>query len=52
MVHFYHEISNEELYRLCTEDLKDLETILEGLIAWLQDNPNKLDELPDPEIRS
>jgi uncharacterized protein YutE (UPF0331/DUF86 family) len=49
MVHFYHEISNEELYRLCTEDLKDLETILAGLIAWLHDNPNKLDELPDPE---
>ena len=49
MVHFYHEVSNEELYRLCTESLKDLEEILEALVIWMLDNPDKLDRLPDTE---
>ena len=44
MVHFYHEITDKELYQLCTRNLKDIETILESLVGWLRDNPDKLDE--------
>jgi uncharacterized protein YutE (UPF0331/DUF86 family) len=43
MVHFYHEVSREELYRLATENLSDLETILEALLSWIRNNPQKID---------
>jgi len=44
MVHFYHEITHKELYLLCTQNLKDVETILEALLQWLHHNPEKLDQ--------
>ena len=44
MVHFYHEITHKELYLLCTQNLKDVETILEALLQWLHNNPEKLDQ--------
>ncbi len=43
MVHFYHEITHRELYHLCTQNLKDIETILEALVEWLRNSPDKLD---------
>jgi len=44
MVHFYHEISNEEIYNLCTTNIKDIETILQAILDWLQENPDKVDQ--------
>ena len=44
MVHFYHEITHKELYLLCTQNLKDVETILEALLQWLHNNHEKLDQ--------
>jgi len=44
MVHFYHEVSHEELYRLSTQNLKDIENLLEALVHWLRDHPNKMDQ--------
>ncbi len=44
MVHFYHEITHKELYHLCTQNLKDIETILEALVEWLRNSPDKLDQ--------
>lgn len=44
MVHFYHEVTHKELYRLSTENLKDIEIILEALVDWLRENPDKLDQ--------
>jgi len=44
MVHFYHEISHKELYDLCTQNLKDIETILDALVDWLNSNSDKLDQ--------
>lgn len=43
MVHFYHEVSREELYALSTKNLTDLEDILEALIEWLRANPDRVD---------
>jgi uncharacterized protein YutE (UPF0331/DUF86 family) len=43
MVHFYHEITQEELYTICTRSITDIEEILENLIKWIQDNPEKID---------
>ncbi|MCF8062458.1 MAG: DUF86 domain-containing protein [Deltaproteobacteria bacterium] len=44
MVHFYHEVTQAELYQLSTEELKDIESLLEALVRWLQAHPEKLDQ--------
>jgi len=43
MVHFYREVTDKELYDLCTQDLQDIERILDALVAWLHANSEKLD---------
>jgi uncharacterized protein YutE (UPF0331/DUF86 family) len=43
MVHFYHELSNKELYDVCRHDLQDIEALLEALTRWLKNNPDWLD---------
>lgn len=43
MVHFYHEVSHPELFELCREGLGDLEVLLDALLAWMRDHPEKLD---------
>ncbi len=35
MVHFYHEVSNEEIQDICANQLKDLEVVLDALRHWL-----------------
>ena len=42
MVHFYFEITPEELYGILKNDLQDIENVLEALLAWLQEQ-NVLD---------
>lgn len=44
MVHFYHEVTQEELYHLSTHGLIDLETLLEALVDWLRTHPEKTNE--------
>jgi uncharacterized protein YutE (UPF0331/DUF86 family) len=44
MVHFYHEVTREELYQLSTQDLNDLETLLQALIEWLRSHPEITDQ--------
>ena len=43
LVHFYHEIGEEELYEICRGQLGDIERVLAAFIAWLDRNPDKLD---------
>lgn len=38
MVHFYHEVSQEELYQLCTRNMEDIEVLLETLAGWLRES--------------
>jgi uncharacterized protein YutE (UPF0331/DUF86 family) len=45
MVHFYHVVDNQELYSLCTSNLKDLERLLDALLVWLRNNPNHVDQV-------
>lgn len=44
LVHFYHQVSQEELYQICLYQLGDLETILAAYKGWLAEHPNVLDE--------
>ena len=45
LVHFYHEISRDELYEICSRRLADLEVISEAFRRWLMANPDKLDDI-------
>jgi uncharacterized protein YutE (UPF0331/DUF86 family) len=38
MVHFYHEISPEELQEICAHHLSDIKTILNKLMDWVRKN--------------
>ena len=44
MVHFYSEVTREELYLLSNRNLEDLENILEDMLSWLRSHPDKLDQ--------
>ena len=44
LVHFYHEVSPEELYEVCAHRLGDLEQILAAYRRWLQEHPERLSE--------
>lgn len=44
LVHFYHDVSADELYEICASHLGDLEQIANGLRSWLASQPNALDK--------
>lgn len=44
MVHFYHEITEDELYRICTQELTDIEAVLNGFMTWIKQHPEKIDD--------
>jgi uncharacterized protein YutE (UPF0331/DUF86 family) len=43
LVHFYHEVSAEELYQICSGELEDLVNVRDALIAWVKANPQCID---------
>lgn len=44
MVHFYHEITTNELYEICTRELDDVQRAKEALLKWIQAHPEHMDE--------
>jgi uncharacterized protein YutE (UPF0331/DUF86 family) len=44
MVHFYQEISLQELYEICTKELVDIEMLLSALLRWVKDHPERVDQ--------
>ncbi|MGQ9467088.1 MAG: type VII toxin-antitoxin system HepT family RNase toxin [Anaerolineae bacterium] len=44
LVHFYHEVTPEELYEVCAYRLTDLERVADGYRRWLGGHPELLDE--------
>ena len=43
LVHFYHEVSQEELHGICSTELADIEAALSSLKHWLRNHPEFLD---------
>jgi len=43
MVHFYDEISSEELHEICTKSLSDIARVSGALLTWLREHPDKVD---------
>ncbi len=44
LVHFYHDVSADELFEICASHLGDVEQITNTLRSWLVSNPNIMDE--------
>ncbi len=44
LVHFYHEVSAEELYHICSNQLGDIEVLQNACRRWVTQHPEKLDE--------
>ncbi len=44
LVHFYHDVSADELFEICASHLDDVEKIANSLRAWLVNHPDVLDE--------
>jgi uncharacterized protein YutE (UPF0331/DUF86 family) len=44
MVHFYHEVSDGELYEICATNLKDVERVSNAFRAWVQTHSDQMDE--------
>jgi uncharacterized protein YutE (UPF0331/DUF86 family) len=42
MVHFYDEIAADELYELSRDGAKDIAQILDLILVWLSDNPDRI----------
>ena len=39
MVHFYHEISDRELYEICSSQLSDITDVAQAIKRWINDHP-------------
>jgi len=44
MVHFYHEITTEELYDICSHELDDLLMVREALKSWTRTHPDYINQ--------
>lgn len=42
MVHFYHEVTAEELYDICSHHLEDLAMVADGFRGWVAENGARL----------
>jgi uncharacterized protein YutE (UPF0331/DUF86 family) len=43
LVHFYHEVSSEELFAICSNQLGDLQLVQSAYRRWIKENPEKVD---------
>ena len=44
LVHFYHEVSEDELYEICSTQLGDVEHMASALRQWFAENGDRLDD--------
>jgi len=44
MVHFYHEIADIELYEICSSQVRDIGTLADVIMRWINDHPEMLDK--------
>ncbi|MFW9916763.1 MAG: DUF86 domain-containing protein [Candidatus Thorarchaeota archaeon] len=44
MVHFYHEITKEELFKICCQELADVEIVLDEILSWIRQYPARMND--------
>ena len=42
MVHFYDEISDEELYGILSRELRNVEDLVAAIMDWLKAHPDRV----------
>ena len=43
LVHFYDEVSERELYDICSSQLDDVRSLLDTLLEWVRVHPDSID---------
>lgn len=43
MVHFYQNVTEEELYTICTSEIADVLAVRDAFVSWLRNNPECID---------
>ena len=43
MVHFYNEVTTQELYLLTTQHIDDLIGLCDAMVGWMRDHPDMVD---------
>ena len=43
LVHFYDEVSENELFEICQNRLGDIEMLIEAILEWIRTHPDKID---------
>ncbi len=43
LVHFYHEVSAQELFEICSNQLGDIESIQHAYRRWIKEHPEQVD---------
>jgi len=44
MVHFYDEVTDRELYDLLTTHLEDFEKVIEAIVNWIDQHPDRVSD--------
>jgi len=44
LVQFYHEVTHDELYQICTTHLQDVERVLESFKDWMHCHPHLMND--------
>jgi uncharacterized protein YutE (UPF0331/DUF86 family) len=43
LVHFYDEVSENELYDICSSQMDDVRSLLDALLEWVRAHPDSID---------
>lgn len=43
LVHFYNEVSTEELYQIVTKNLDDIDRLCNAMVQWMREHPEMMD---------
>lgn len=43
LVHFYHEVSDAELFEICSQQLSDVAILLTTILDWIRAHPEMVD---------
>jgi uncharacterized protein YutE (UPF0331/DUF86 family) len=41
LVHFYDRVTQNELYEVCTRDAQDVGVVLDAILTWIRENPER-----------
>jgi hypothetical protein len=44
MVHFYHEVTPNELYEICRSEFGDIQRVKEVFVSWINAHPDYMDD--------